>query len=152
MRERPGCRLGPTEIPRTWNPRRRITPETLVSVFCPSSTSSERTRTRFTSPPCGEVGPDREAVAAGWGLTTPEGRLISSIFRGLPEFVEALAERNDRIHVGLGVDAEVDQERALRPLRRVERRRDVLELLDAQRRQPVRLAQLYEVRHMRQVD
>src|SRR5437879_4835440 len=87
IRERPGCRLGPTEIPRTWKPRRRITPETLVSVFCPSSTSSERTRTLFTSPPCGEVGPDREAVPVGWGLTTEDERLISSIFRGLPEFV-----------------------------------------------------------------
>src|SRR5438105_13483736 len=122
MRERPGCRLGPTEIPRTWNPRRRITPETLVSVFCPSSTSSERTRTRFSvgsSPFMGRC-PAEPDGGAGLGL-------ISSIFRGLPEFVEALAERNDRIHVGLGVDAEVDQERTLRPLRRVERRRDVLE-------------------------
>src|SRR5438876_11274041 len=147
-----------------------MTPETLVSVFCPSTTRSERTRTRFTSPPCGEVGraaagwglftsppcgevgPDREAVPAGRGLTTAEGPLISSIFRGLPELVEALAERDDRIHVGLGVDAEVDQEWALRPLRRIERGRDVLELLDAQRGQPVSLAELHEVRHVREVD
>src|SRR5207253_6324647 len=174
MRECPGWRLGPTEIPRTWKPRRRMTPETLVSVFCPSTTSSDKTRTLFTSPPCGEVGPDREAVPAGWGLftsppcgevgpdreavpagwglTTAEGRLISSIFRGLPELAEPLAERNDRIHVGLGVDAEVDQERALRPLRRIERGRDVLELIDPHRGQPVRLAELHEVRHVREVD
>src|SRR5438105_13277418 len=111
MRERPGCRLGPTEIPRTWNPRRRITPETLVSVFCPSSTSRDRMRMRLCV--CG-------AATGDFGL-------ISSIFRGLPEFVEALAERNDRIHVGLGVDAEVDQERPLRAPCRIEGGRDALE-------------------------
>src|SRR5207302_10457161 len=47
-----------------------MTPEILVSVFCPSTTRSDKTRTLFTSPPCGEVGPDREAVPAGWGLFT----------------------------------------------------------------------------------
>src|SRR5438132_168426 len=78
--------------------------------------------------------------------------LISRIFRSLPELIESLAERDDRIHVRLGVDSEVDQERALRPLRRIEGRRYVLELLDSQRRQPVRLAELHEVRHVRQVD
>src|SRR5438876_5769228 len=113
-----------------------MTPETLVSVFCPSTTRSDRTRIRLCV--CG-------AATAGLGL-------ISSIFRGLPELAEPLAERNDRIDVGLGVDAEVDQEWALRPLRRIERRRDVLELLDAQRGQPVSLAELHEVRHMREAD
>src|SRR5438093_9952934 len=113
-----------------------MTPETLVSVFCPSTTRSDKTRIRLCV--CG-------AATAGLGL-------ISSIFRSLPELVEALAERNDRIDVGLGVDAEVDQEGALGALRGVEGRSDVLEFLHAQRGQPVRLAELHEVRHVGQVD
>src|SRR5207248_2189610 len=139
MRECPGCRLGPTEIPRTWKPRRRITPETLVSVFCPSSTSNERTRILVSFPFTGS------GAAAGFGF-------ISSIFRGLPELVEALAERDDRVDVGLGVDAKVDQERTLRALRGVEGRRDVLELLDPKCGQAVCLAKFHEVRHVGQVD
>src|SRR5438445_450809 len=46
--ERAGLGLGPTVIERTWKPRRRMTPETLLNVFGPSSTSTERTRTRLS--------------------------------------------------------------------------------------------------------
>src|SRR5439155_21005887 len=105
----------------------------------PSSTSPERTRTlSFTSPPSGEVGfpsplagegdPGSAAAPVGWGR--PTGNTASGIFGSLAEFVEPLAKQVDRINVGLGIDAEVDQERTLRPFRGVERRRDVLESLD----------------------
>src|SRR5690348_15493657 len=132
-RERPACLVGPTEMPRTWNPRRRIAPASLVSVLGPSSTTTERTRT-FS----------RDAAACGRSI-------VSGIVGGLPEFVQRLAEGHDRVDVRLGVDAEVDQERPGRALGRVEGRRDVLEALHAPRGKPVRLAELDEVRNVREV-
>src|SRR5260370_38201597 len=121
-----------------------MTPVTLVSVLCPSSTSKERTRILLSSPFMGRC---RAEPDGGAGLN-----FISRIFGSLPELVESLAERHDRIHVRLGVDPEIDEERPLRALRGVERRPDVLELLDPPRRQPVRLAQLHKVRPVRQSD
>src|SRR5439155_26372728 len=104
----------------------------------PSSTSTDSTRTLSSaSPPGGEVGfpsplagegdPGCAAAPVGWGR--PTGNTASGIFGSLPELVEPLATRDDRINLGLGVDAEVDQERTLRPLRGGERRRGCLQRL-----------------------
>src|SRR5882672_12452274 len=90
-------------------------PATLVKVLEPSSTRTDRTRTR------------------------------SPTDRSLPEVVEALAERNYRIDVGLRVDAKVDQERAVGPFGRIHRRPDVGELVDPHSRQTVGVRELDEV-------
>src|SRR6476646_1285919 len=97
-------------------------PATLVRVLDPSWTSTDKTRTRLLT----------------------EGRL--------PELVEALAQRHDRVDVRLRIDAEVDQERALGALSQVERRPDVRERVDPDGRPTVGVAKLHEVGHVREVD
>src|SRR5438270_4103069 len=99
-----------------------MTPETLLRVFGPSSTSTDKTL------------------------------ILSGILGRLPEVVEALAQRDDGIDLGLGVDSEVDQERALGALGRIERRADLGQLVDAHRRQAVCVGELDEIGHVREVD
>src|ERR1700730_1893382 len=99
-----------------------MTPDTLLKVFGPSSTSTDSTR------------------------------ILSGIFWGLPEVGEVLSERHDRVDVGFGVDSEVDQERPLGPLGGVHRRRDLRDFLDSHAGQAVGLRQLYQIRHAREVD
>src|SRR5207245_11190717 len=106
----------------TWKPRRRMTPETLLSVFGPSSTRTDRTR------------------------------ILLGIFGSLPEVVEALAQGDDRIDLGLGLDTEVDQERAPGARGRTERRADRRQHVDAHRRQPARVGELPEARQVGEDD
>src|SRR5438552_12753959 len=124
MRGKPGRWLDATERAEMLNPRRRIMPVPRLSTPGWSSTSRLITRSL----------------------------VIERLHRHLDELAEALAQRNDRVDVGLGIDAEIDQERTFRPLRLVERLRDVVERADLHRRDAVGRAKLHEIGHHGQVD
>src|SRR5438105_15872075 len=92
-------------------------------------------------------------MTPGWFSTvTASSRRRSCTIGQLPEVVEPLAQRNDRVDVGLGVDPEVDQERPRRLLRLVEGGPDLLELVHPPAGEAVGVRQLEEVRHLGQVD
>src|SRR5205807_2840503 len=122
IRERPGSVLGPTVMVSMLKPRRRILPLTRAHTPGLSSTSTRKTRS--------------------WLCTV----------RQLPEVVQALAERHDRVDVGLGVDPEVDQEGPGCGLGLIEGRLDLLVPVYAPGFQPVGFGQLHEVGHHREVD
>src|SRR5438270_5671577 len=99
------------------------------------------------------ISPLTRDMTPGWFSTvTASTRRRSCTIGQLPEVVQALAEGDDRVHVGFGVDPEVDQERPGRLLRLVERGRDLLELVDPPRGQAVCLGKFQEVGHLGEVD
>src|SRR5450759_285374 len=137
-----------------------MSPDTLLSVFAPSSTSTDSTLTRswsltlfsWSDPGEGEQarlpGPKAQVGFADAPMQSVGPILLAPARRGnrrgllsfigcLPEVVQALAGRDDRVDVGLGVDAEIDQERAFGPLRSIHRRADLLEPVDSNGRQSV---------------
>src|SRR5579872_5293839 len=99
IRERPSA-TGPTDSAAMLKPRRRTWEATRSRTPGWSSTIRLSTRSRL-------------------GITA--GSLVK---RCLQEVIERLAEGHDRVDVGLGVDAEINQERTRRRLRGVEGRAD----------------------------
>src|SRR4030081_3804589 len=91
-------------------------------------------------------------MTPGWFSTVTASRRRRSCTIGqLPEVADPLAEGNDRIHIGLGVDPEIDQEGPLGPLRLIHRGRDLLELVDPAGGEPVGVGELDEVGHLGEV-
>src|SRR5450759_277516 len=148
-----------------------MSPDPLLRVFAPSSTSTDRTLTRswsltlfsWSDPGEGEQarlpGPKAQVGFADAPMQSVGPILLAPARRGnrrgllsfigcLPEVVQALAERDDRVDVGLGVDTEVDQERALGPLRRIHRGAYLLAPVDSKGRPDVGVGELDEVRHV----
>src|SRR5437879_11577797 len=103
IRDRLRSLVGPTDRPWMLKPRLRTMPLMRESTPGLFSTTAVRTRRLWSR------------------LPLALGVLIGQLL----EIVQALAEWHDRVDVGVGVDAEVDQHRSWRPLGEVEGRLDL---------------------------